>query len=34
MMRWLFDALGAENADIHLQLSYNMHPGFFCRRGK
>ena len=26
MMEWLFSALGAENANIHLQLSYKQHP--------
>jgi len=26
MMNWLFNALGAENANIHLQLSYKQHP--------
>ena len=26
MMDWLFNALGAENANIHLQLSYKQHP--------
>jgi len=26
MMNWLFNALGAENANIHLQLAYKQHP--------
>jgi len=26
MMNWLYNALGAENANIHLQLSYKQHP--------
>ncbi len=29
LMQWLFYALGAENANIHLQLSYIMHPSLF-----
>ncbi len=31
MMRWLYEALDAENANIHLQLSYNLHPSMFGR---
>ena len=31
MMDWLFNALGAENANIHLQLSYNQHPQEYRR---
>eukprot|EP00092_Neocalanus_flemingeri_P003022 GFUD01003231.1.p1 GENE.GFUD01003231.1~~GFUD01003231.1.p1 ORF type:complete len:621 (-),score=171.92 GFUD01003231.1:623-2485(-) len=30
MMAWLFNALGAENANIHLELSYKQHPREFC----
>ena len=32
LMNWLFNALGAENADIHLQLSYKLHPDMFVKR--
>ena len=32
MMDWLFNALGAENANIHLQLSYKQHPQEYRRR--
>ena len=32
MMDWLFNALGAENANIHLQLSYKQHPQEFSSR--
>merc|ERR1712029_681188 len=31
MMDWLFMALGAENANIHLQLSYKQHPQEYRR---
>jgi len=31
MMAWLFNALGAENANIHLQLSYKQHPQEYSR---
>ena len=31
MMGWLRDALKAENADIRLQLSYDMHRAFYTR---
>jgi len=31
MMDWLFNALGAENANIHLQLSYKQHPQEYRR---
>ena len=31
MMDWLFNALGAENANIHLQLSYTQHPQEYRR---
>jgi hypothetical protein len=29
MSRWLHQALTAENANIHLELSYILHPGLF-----
>merc|ERR1712096_110676 len=29
LMAWLFNALEAENANIHLQLCYKQHPNLF-----
>jgi len=29
LMAWLYNALGAENANIHLQLCYKQHPNLF-----